>query len=179
MISLACKSLKIICCLSELWARLDTDLKEGVGSCRTCPVTPWKPFLPPQAVPLARDLQILMSLNLPGKSMRFVILGRIENEAPSCFSQPWTLSPCDNQNFGKTHSLQPNRLCSIMAMCICSGYLSKGKYGMHFFKDWKWWGWTYKIFKSASASLGCTEVQPNNLQAGLLQCSGNVKYSKD
>lgn len=34
------------------------------------------------------------------------------------------------------------------------------------------------MFKSESALLWYTEVWPNNLQAGLLQFSGDVKFSK-
>lgn len=46
-------------------------------------------------------------------------------------------------HFSKTQNLQLNRLCSIMAMCIFPGYLSKGKHGMHVFKAWQWCEWTY------------------------------------
>lgn len=51
------------------------------------PVTPRRPHLPPQAVPLGEDLLVLVSQNLPGKSTHFVIPGRIENKAPGGSSQ--------------------------------------------------------------------------------------------
>lgn len=51
------------------------------------PVTPRRPHLPPQVVTLGEDLLVLVSQNLPGKSIHIVIPGRIENEAPGCSSQ--------------------------------------------------------------------------------------------
>lgn len=119
------KGLEIICCLSEFRAGLDTELKEEGGSCRMSPMTPWKPHLLTHTVLLGWELPILKSLCLPGKSMHFVILSKIENEASGYFCQTWALLPCCKQHFSKTPCFQPNGWRSIVAMCIFPDYVSK------------------------------------------------------
>lgn len=135
---MASKGLEIIYCLSELWAELDTNLKEGVGTCRMSPLTPWKTHLPSQAVPLGEEPPCLLPLNLSGKSVHFVILGRIKMNFHSALFKSEVFYPVTTSIFAKL-SLQPNRLCSIVTVCIFPGYLSKGRYGMHFFKAGNAW----------------------------------------
>lgn len=160
VISLGSKGLEIICCLSELWAEQDTDLKEGVGTCTTSPLPPGGTHLLPQAGPLGIEPPFLLSLNLPCKSMKFVILGRIKMIFYFAFLKPELCYLVTASIFAKL-SLQKNRLSSIMTMRIFPDYLSKGRNESHFFK-----AGTYKVSKSERTSLWYTEVQPKNLQCG-------------
>lgn len=56
----------------------------------------------------------------------------------SALFKPEVFYPVTTSIFAKL-SLQPNRLCSIVTVCIFPGYLSKGRYGMHFFKAGNVW----------------------------------------
>lgn len=70
--------------------------------------------------------------------MNFVILGRIKMILYITFLKPEPCYLVTTSVFAK-RSLQLNRLCSIMTVGVFPGYLSKGKYEMHFFKAENVW----------------------------------------